>query len=271
MDKWNRILTPVALIAALLLPAIPASAARIFTDTQGRQIEAEIIDMRESDDGTLMVELRRTDRLYFTIAVDRFSKKDRDYLTERWEKQKADETLLDADARIKINLKLNRKSNTNNQYSSYYGSRWTDKTQVYSPEAVIENDELTRTFEGNQVRIVIIARDKSNTSQYLVASATDAKVNLPAKERTSVEGDTFALREYDYDSALTSYSSRYGYEKDDYVVVIRNRKGEITHTRASSNKFLENLDVVLECKAGEMYTEGLAGKLSVSPNSYYLQ
>ncbi len=258
-------------LALGLLLAADSLPGRLFTDVEGRQIEAEIVEIYESSGGTLMVELKRSDRRHFRIEVDRFSRKDQDFIRGKWEKKQAGETLLHKDARININLKLNRKTNTNDQYASYYGSRWTDKTKVYGPEVVIENDELTQEFKGNKVRIVMVAKDKGNRSQYLVASATDVEVDLPPKERTSVEGDSFALREYEYESGLSAYSHEAGYEKDDYVVVIRNRKGEITHTRASSNKFLDNLETVLKCRAGEIYTEGLANKLSVSPNSYYMK
>lgn len=254
-----------------LLLVVSPLCARSFTDQKGRQIDAEIRGIYEADDGTLVVDLMRSDRLLFTVEVDRFSREDQDFLRGKWEKEQSEKTLLHKAARIKINLKLNRKTNTNDQYAAYYGTRWTDKTKVYSPEAIVENDELTQEFKGNKVRIVIVAKDKSNSSQYLVASASDIEVDLPPKERTSVEGDSFALREEEYASGRSHYRYEYGYEKDDYVVVIRNRKGEITHTRASSNKFLENLDTVLKCKTGEMYTEGLANKLNASPNSYYLK
>ncbi|MFP4357236.1 MAG: hypothetical protein ACLFRP_01635 [Puniceicoccaceae bacterium] len=259
------------MLASGFLLAVVSLPGRLFTDAEGRQIEAEIIDIYETSTGVLTVELKRADRRHFMVAVDRFSAEDQDFIRGLLEKRKAEETLLHKDARISINLRLNRKTDTNDRYASYYGSRWTDKTKVYAPEVVIENEELTQEFKGNEVRVVIIARDKGNSSQYLVASATDVKVDLPPKERTSVEGDSFALREYEYESGLSTYSHEAGYEKDDYVVVIRNRRGEITHTRASSIKFLDNLETVLKCRAGQIYTDGLAAKLSVSPNSYYMK
>lgn len=270
MDILRYSIRQTTLLLGFLLAVSPLGA-RLFTDQQGRQIEAEIRNIYEADNGTLMVDLMRSDRLLFTVEVNRFSREDQDFLRGKWEKEQSERTLLHKDARISINLKLNRKTSTNDQYAAYYGSRWTDKTKVYSPEAVVENEELTQKFKGNQVRIVIVARDKGNKSQYLVASAADVEVDLPPKEKTSVEGESFALREEEYASGLSNYRYEYGYEKDDYVVVIRNRKGEITHTRASSIKFLENLDTVLKCKAGEIYTEGLANKLSDSPNSYYMK
>ena len=249
-----------------LLLAVDSLSGRLFTDIEGRQIEAEIVDIYESDTGIMMVELKRSDRRHFRIEVNRFSRKDQDFIRGKWEKQQAAETLLHKDARISINLKLNRKTNTN---EAFYGNQYTDKTVIYSPEVVIENEELSQDFKGNKVRIVIVAKDKGNNSQYLIASATDVEMDLPSRLKVSARGDSFGLREREYRSG--SYHYNYGYDKDDYVVVIRNRKGEITHSRASSNKLLENLETALKCKSGEVYTEGLESKLNASPNTYYIK
>ncbi|MEM0966719.1 MAG: hypothetical protein AAGJ81_11270 [Verrucomicrobiota bacterium] len=269
-DKTKRFFRKAVLVSLLIgFWTFPLSA-RTFTDKQGREMEAEIVEIYEDRDGVLMVDLQRSDRRQFTVQVSIFSQPDQQFIKDQWEQQKDAQTLLGEDDRIEINLKLNRTTD-NNRFSAYYGSRWSDKTRVYRPEAVIANQELSQSFLGNTVRIVIIARDKGYSSRYLVASATNVPMDFPAKQSVSANGDVFALREEEYLSSASNYRYEYGYEKDDYVVIIFNREGEITHTRASSNKFLDNLDNVLRCKAGQVYSEGLEDKLNVRPNSYYLR
>ncbi|MGE9291123.1 MAG: hypothetical protein ACQKBT_09040, partial [Puniceicoccales bacterium] len=172
-----------------------------------------------------------------------------------------------------ISLKLNRKTQDKEIYAyNYSGGTQKDKETLYRPEAVIQNDELTQSFTGNRVRIVVIARSRSESGKYLIAAASTEEIDIPAKDSVSVEGQPFTLREYEYKSGYDAiYNSEYGYEKDDYVVLVYNREGEITHRRASSNRFLENIEAVENCRAGEIYSDRLEYRMSSKPDSYYYQ
>jgi hypothetical protein len=257
-------------LVVTLGPLAVLGEIREFTGTDGRTLEAELIEVRKDSQGTIIVELRRADRRYFTIPISRFSADDQKYFRKQWEKQIKDRSLLKAEHRISINLKLNAKTQDKDVDAYSYGSVRKDRRMLYRPEAVISNEELTQSFEGNRIRIVVIAQSKSEKEQFLIASATTKPLELPAKGSTSIVGQGFSLQEYEYKSGLSNYEYAYGYEKDDYVVLIYNRDGEITHSRSSSNKFMDHIENVEKCKAGEIYSEGLEHRIqSMGVSSSY--
>jgi len=251
----------------LAVLTVSVAAPREFESSDGRAITAEVIELRENRDGVLVVELRRTDRKYFTIPVNRFSTKDRKYFEELWEERKLSQTLLEPDSEIRLNLQLNRKTEGKDDR---YSGRLQDRKIRYEPEVVITNKEFTQNFEGNTVRFVVIARSMHDKGEYLIACAATKKIDFPENESVSVFGDAFFLTEYEYNSSSgTNYDFAYGFEKDDYVIVVQNRDGEITHTRASSKGFLNHMENVMKCKTGEMYSEDLEYRLNTIPDPDY--
>jgi len=246
--------------------------AREFKSKDGQVIEAELVSVRENANGVLVAEIRRSDRRYFTIPVSSFSPEDQTFLKSKWKKKEVDANLLKPNDRIDINLKLNRKTRNKEVSQSHYsGSVSKDRKLLYEPEVVIKNDELTRSFQGNTIRLVVIAKAMHDDDQYLIACAATLEADFPAKGETAVFGKPYFLMEYEYKSGYSNYDYAYGFENDDYVILVMNKEGEVTHTRASSNRFLENLDNVKSCNTGEVYTEGLKHKLNTSVSSSYYQ
>ncbi len=261
------------ILAVLVLGAGLSAEPREFKSVDGRTILADLIEVRMNADGVVVAELRRSDRRYFEIPLRKFSPEDRKFLEGIWEKKQNAATMLTPESRIDLNLKLNRKTDDKDvMTSNYTGSVWKDRKLEYTPEVVIKNDELVQSFEGNTIRVVVIAKAKHENNHYLIACAATKKADFPAKGEVSVFGHPFYLREYEYDSGYNdSYNYGYGYEKDDYVILVMNRAGEVTHTRASSKKFLDNLDKVMKCKAGEVYSEGLEHKVDAPVSSSHYQ
>ncbi len=246
--------------------------AREFTSKDGRKIEADIVDVRENSSGVLVVELRRSDRRYFTIPVDQFAAADQRFLRDYLKDKEKSLSLLHPDDRIDLNLKKNRKEASKDVTASHYwGGQTSDEKHLYRPQVIITNDELTKSMTGNKIRIVVIAKHTRDDGKLLIASACTESVDIPAKGSVTVEADPFFLREYEYRSGYYSnYHYEYGYEIEDYVIVLMNSKGEVTHTRASSNGLLEHLDKVMSCKAGETYSKNLEFKSSeIVDSSYY--
>lgn len=81
-----RFCLPAALIAAagLLTPPL-AAEVRVFTDVQGRQIEAELVEV--SGDAA---KIRRKAGGEFTLPLERLSPADRDYITQWTEKRRTE-------------------------------------------------------------------------------------------------------------------------------------------------------------------------------------
>lgn len=196
-------------------------------------------------------------------ALSFFSAGDQAYIRKWHSEAQQRKSLLAEDVRLDITVKLNRKGNANrdNHYSD-------DKTSRYTPEIAIENRDISQAYMGNTVRIVILAKDLRDSANSLVASASEHRVDFPAGEVVELSGTDFRLRKYESEGYSSDY--KYGYEYDDYVIVIKNRDGKITHTRATSSKVLEYMDNVMRCRAGEIYDKDLASKTNLEPNSYYV-
>jgi hypothetical protein len=212
--------------------------------------------------------MRLENGLKIEAYLNVFSEGDQKRITQWWSKQQADKQLLNEAHRIDVNVNLNRKSNKNSRYSGY--PEIDDKTEAFFPEIIITNDELEK-FKDNEVRVIIVANDLRNPDQKLIVSATTIKTDFLDRTKNFLEGDPFRLRKYEYDSSYSSYEYKYGYEFEGYVVVIKNSKGQVTHTRASKSKYLSNLKTIYKCKAGEIYGEDINVKLDASPNSYFVR
>jgi len=247
---------------------VPAFAEfQTFTNSDGVSIEAELVELNEDDD-IVTIKLRNGREVDADLRA--FSAADRKKI-KSWAKNKELErvTLHNRD-RLDFTLKMNRKAKSE-KYSSWY-SHYDDETESFFPELLIDNGELD-AFEGNEVRIVVLAEDVRNDEQVLVVSATTEKnVRLADRAQTSIEGEPFRLRKYEYkDTYGSTYNYKYGYEYDGYVVVVKNAKGEVTHTKASRSKYLSNFEVIDTCKAGEMYDDDFNRKLKIAPNSYFVR
>lgn len=236
-----------------------------FTNESGQSIEAELVELNKAGNE---VTIRFRNGTETDAMVSAFCVEDRKRIRNWWKGVQAARELLSPDSRIEISAKMNRKSKNNDRYSWY--SSVDDKTKSFFPEVLIRNDELL-TFKGNTIRVVIIAEDLRYEEQKLIVSASTLTSDFVDRGDTVLESDAFRLRQYEYDSSYSSYEYAYGYEYEGYIVVVKNSKGEITHTRASKSKYLSNMQAIMNCKAGDVYDEDINRKLNVSPNSYFVQ
>jgi hypothetical protein len=236
-----------------------------FTNEAGQSLEAELIELNKAGN-EVTIRLRSGSRM--DAKVSAFSVEDRKRIREWWKGVQAARELLSPDSRIEISAKMNRKSKNNDRYDWY--SSVDDKTKSFFPEVLIRNDELL-TFKDNTVRVVIVAEDLRYEGQRLIVSASTIKSDFVDRGDTLLESDAFRLRLYEYDSSYSNFDYAYGYEYEGYIVVVKNSKGEITHTRASKSKYLSNMQAIMNCKAGDMYDEDLNHQLKVEPNSYFVQ
>ena len=237
---------------------------RTFTNDWGDSVEAELLEFKEA---SCIVTLRLKNGRKIDSRVTAFSQTDQEYIHQWWADFIASKHVLRADARILISAKMNRKSRSNN-YDNWYGI--DDETKSFFPEIVIENKELQK-YTGNTIRVVVFADDRHNRGQKLVVSASTLKSDLIDRGKTILEGEPFRLRLYEHDSTFTNYEYEFGYEYESFAVVIKNSDGQITHKRASKSKYLENLDIIFSCEAGEMYDESIKRKLSARPSSYFVR
>lgn len=253
------------ILVLLLIWQLPLDAEfRTFKNDFGDTVDAKLVELKE-EDTIVTIKLRNGNQIDSRVTA--FSQADQKFIREWWAEIQAEKLLLKENSRLNVSAKMNRKSK-DGSFDSYY--RVDDKTRSFFPEVVIENDEL-QTFTGNTVRVVVVAEDLHYEEQKLIVSATTLKADFPDRQKTILETDPFRLRTYEYDSSYSSYEYKNGYEYEGYIVVIKNSAGEITHMRASKSKYLSNMEVIFNCKAGEIYDEGIDRKLNATPNSYFVQ
>lgn len=249
-------------LISLVLHQSPLCAElRTFTNVAGNSIQAELIEVNDTD-----VTIKRSDGQQFKAPIDTFSLEDQKYFKMRQNEALASKQILQDSGRITISAKMNRKSK-DGVYDRH--SRVDDKTNSYFPEVVIENDDID-TYKDNSVRIVVIAEDKGNEELMLIVSASTLKADFLERGKTILDSDPFHLRSYEYNSS-GGYDYEFGYEYTGYVVVVKNSKGEITHSRASKSKYLTNMSAIINCKAGDIYDENIDHKLKERPNSYFVR
>lgn len=233
---------------------------RTFTNDQGQSLQAEIIGFDpEIDKGA--VELQTPDGRKIKAGIQFFSEEDQAFIKKWYKQEKKKKEMLHSKVELDIRLKLNKKSDSDSRYGTV-----RDATETFFPELNITNKELAQSFSGNKVHIVVVAEDLRYESNFLIVSTSSKKVDFPKKETVTIEGESFRLRNYKWSGG---YSYKYGYKYKGYVVVVKNAKGQITHTEASPKKFATNISKVLKCKTGEIYDETLTKKSNQKPNSYY--
>ncbi|MGE9291122.1 MAG: hypothetical protein ACQKBT_09035, partial [Puniceicoccales bacterium] len=119
MDELRNIVKKLSLsfLLAILGAVYVFAEVREFRSADGRPIHAELMDIRKNADGILVVELRRSDRRYFTVPVSNFSEADQLQFREDWNERMKERSLLRSDHRVEISLKLNRKTQDKEIYA----------------------------------------------------------------------------------------------------------------------------------------------------------
>ena len=246
----------------LLVAGLLQAEYRTFTNEWGDSIEAELLELKK---GGSVIAMRMKDGRELDAQMTAFSVDDRKYIHKWWDGMIAAKQTLQPDVRLRITAKMNRKS-SKADYNSWYAD---DKIKSFFPEVVIDNKDLQK-FTGNEVRIVVFAEDKRYTDQILVVSASNVKADFESRSKTTLEGEPFRLRLYEYNSSYSSYSYEYGYEYTGYAITVKNSEGEVTHEKSSKSKYL-NPKLFFKCKAGDMFDVNFERKLKAYPNSYFVR
>lgn len=248
----NRLASLLLLCTAIFHAPLEA-APRTITNQDGASLEVELEKLEDKNGVETLYFKRVSDDRSFDIALSSLSFDDQREIRKWWEKELIAKSILRANVDLDITFIRNRrKSNLTN--SSYY-----DYNQYsYTPEVRIENDDLYQTYRDNLVRIVCFAQHTYYKGNLQVVSVTEKKIDLPRNGTATMEGNS-----YSFTNDKSEYSDyEYGWEDAGYVVIIKNSKGEITHTKTDNDNLLRELDTVLKCKTDEYYASDLSRRRS---------
>ena len=140
---------------------------RELTDSQGRSIRAEV---KKVDGDEVTIE--RDDGRSFTISIDRFIEKDREYI-----RAKGLEIKNAVPPRLLIDF-LRAKDDRENNYGD------PDDRQVsFRPTVVIENKDRERTFDDVKVTCIVVGESVFTTDQLkLLAVENFAAISQSTKK-----------------------------------------------------------------------------------------
>jgi len=173
------------------------AAARTFTSTDGREIEAEVVNYNPADG---KVVIRLVDNRKFTVPFDRFSEADQEYLTT-W-RDEYDRSFVSLEF-MTLRVRSSRVAFVIDKSGSMTGARW-DKV-VRNLEAVIGDLETPSDFN-----IITFGSSVSSFRDDLA----------PVNEANKIAAINWVQSQYPAGGTATGSALRRAFESDEVETVI---------------------------------------------------
>jgi hypothetical protein len=207
-----------SLVLLLSAPAsLGAADYRTFKNDAGVELEAEVLLCEAGESVTVR---RRDGKVFMDVSWSFFSAADRKYLMQ-WAKDEAkkfSQADLDADARITVTV-LKGQDDDFNDYGDI-----DDHVVQFEPQVIIDSDEKDHTFTDVQGVLVMIGQGYLRKNEYVVLKRQEFSLDIPALEEVNWAGKPFKC----------SYDPDYGgYRYGGYLLVLKNRAGQIVFTKSS--------------------------------------
>lgn len=229
--------TITALAAVFLGPLIlfGADEYRTFSGSNGNEIQAVIVESQDENSVTIR---RKDGQIFRDVPVSSFSEADRAYI-KKW--RKAERARFDdADLKSSHRLEISVRRGVDDEHNSY--GDIDDRIVLFEPQVRIKNDEIRYSFKGVKGTLVIVGRGYLRDEEHVLLSRQDFSLDLPRKELASWGGTKFECR-YDPDYG--------GFDYGGYLVVLRNKAGEIVYSKGSRSSWEKNPELLL--KAQKMF------------------
>ena len=209
---------------------------REFSNSDGVRIEAEVLEATAT-----AITIRRQDgKVFKDVPLERFCEADRKYV-RKWladKKERLDNADISADSKVKL-LFLKGKDDEMNDYGDI-----DDRIVKFEPEVVITSEEKIVTYPDVEGTFVVVGQGIIEDDQYTILNKQDFSIRVSPREKSRWEGESFECR-YDPDYG--------GFEYGGYLLVIRNRAGNIVLTKASKSQWEKNPNAILNAKKFQGY------------------
>ncbi len=231
----SRKYTPVAVFVLPLLTMTLLcrldGEIRSFSSSDGMTIEAELMDASEDK-----VTIRRQDGMLFKdVPLSRFSDADRRYVHSWLEEQKSLQGSPDITADSKIRLYVLRgRDDEMNDYNDI-----DDRVVTFEPQVVVQSEEKDISYLNVRGTLVIVGKGAIDDDVYTILDSQDFTMSILSRQKSRWEGQSFECR-YDPDYG--------GFEYGGYLLVMRNREGEIVQSKASKSSWRDNPQRILGAK-----------------------
>lgn len=217
---------------------------RTFTSQDGATIEAKIT----ACDYPHTVSIQRRDGSEFKdVSLSLFSIEDRGY-ARKWvdaQKKLKDDADLTSEAKIDISVHKGRDEDMND-----YGDV-DDRVITFEPGLVIDSRERNLTYQNVKGTLVVIGRGIIQDKTYAILDKQDFVVTIRPLEQARWDGKAFSCR-YDPDYG--------GFEYSGYLLVLRNKAGQITIIKGSKSVWEKNAKGILKAKKQTGYNREFFGE-----------
>lgn len=231
LQKLICILGCVLPLLTLTLVCRLDAEIRPFSSSDGMTIEAELVEASEEN-----VTIRRKDGMLFKdVPLSRFSDADRQYVSGWLKKQKELEGMPDISADSKIRLYVLRgRDDDKNDYNDI-----DDRVISFQPGVAIQSEEKDKNYLGVSGTLVIVGKGANNDDVYTILDTQNFTIDILTRQKVTWKGTDFECR-YDPDYG--------GFKYGGYLLVLRNRAGEIVQVKASKTSWSDHPERLLSAK-----------------------
>jgi len=216
------------LVGCSMLIGLVSADARIFTSTDGKQIDGEIIAAKGA---SVVIKVGTKN---FTIPVSRFVEEDRKYIDE-WKVEAAKNLIPKLD--VKINPGVNNHRDK--------GGDFDDRAGSFDFAISVENRERGYDLVDATGRLVVLGRSVVDNDIYVVQQAVGMKFSV--KEGKTEEWQGQEVR-FEFDDNGTVQG---GYKYYAYLFELKNSSGTVIYQKASQKKFESILEQGITLSEGD--------------------
>ncbi len=165
-----------------------------------------------------------------------------------YEKQKAN---ADVTRNSRLDISFQRqKSAKNNNYGDI-----DDRIVNIQPQVTLESDERDKTYQDVKGEVIIVGKEVVSKDRWVVLDKQNFNFGkIEPDQKVSWEGREFEVR-YDPDYA--------GFDYEGYVIVIRNRAGEIAKVKGSNSHWESIHPALLKARKNEGFNKDFSSPLSL--------
>jgi len=190
-----------------------SASARIFTSTDGKKLEGEVIKVQDKE---VVIKVGTQN---FTVPKDRFIQDDQTYFVA-WAKKAAAERIPKVD--VHVSSGVNRKDK---------GSYWKHIDESVDFKVKIESRENQYNIAKAKGTLVVFAENCEDGDEYKVIQKTSINIDIEARQTF-----IWQAKEVKYDYYDDS-DYRKGFKYYGYVLQLKNSAGKVFFSKAMPKKF----------------------------------
>ncbi|MEM9281582.1 MAG: hypothetical protein AAGA96_07150 [Verrucomicrobiota bacterium] len=229
--------TTLAAFALALLPLQASAQTRVFTSSDGRQIEAEVVSVSDTE----TVIKRGTKR--FTVPLTSLSDADQKFLAD-WRTEQMSKFIPKLE--VFINSGKSDRSDRDDTFDDRVGS--------FKFSIKIENDERDYTLAKGKAELAVLGESCENDEVFCIMQRTSFDVMLEDGGVFEWEGEE---RRYTFDNRTPTL---WGFEYLGYVLQIKNDSGNVIFTKVTPSKMEEGIEEILKMASDTAFDEKFKSK-----------